>query len=333
MKPLLLILSLTIVASVPSFSTIIRVNNDTEVEADYTTIQDAHDAATAGDTIYVEPSASDYAGFTCSKQLVIIGGGWDLSENYPDNYKSSNDTRVFGQNNFNSGSEGSIVIGIFFDFSNTNYAALHVYAEGVEISRCQIANQSTSRNGIHISANNTVLSQNYLHGITIDANITGTLIRNNFIVSGGNSVTIPSTSVATWINNIFSLTITMNEQVMSNNINLSSGLTLVNCSLSNNIDAQLSSEIFGTTNGNFGDVAPDDIFSPSETGLRYYELNSTSAALGAGVSGEDCGMYGGDYPFKLSGLPPIPLVTDFFQSGAGSNTSPIQVRVSVESNN
>ena len=58
-----------------------RVNNNTDFDADFTTLQAAVDAATNNDTIYVEGSATAYDGATIDKPLTIVGPGYYLNEN------------------------------------------------------------------------------------------------------------------------------------------------------------------------------------------------------------------------------------------------------------
>ena len=64
---------------------ILRVSNVTGSSAPYTSIDAAHDAASAGDTIMVDGSSAKYGGtngkYDITKKLVIIGPGYWLVEN------------------------------------------------------------------------------------------------------------------------------------------------------------------------------------------------------------------------------------------------------------
>ena len=60
--------------------TVYRVNN-TGADADFTSLQDAHDAASPGDTLYVEASPTDYGTLTINKKIHIFGAGFFLGEN------------------------------------------------------------------------------------------------------------------------------------------------------------------------------------------------------------------------------------------------------------
>ncbi len=53
-----------------------RVNNNAGVVADFTTVAAAVTAAAAGDTIYIEGSATAYGGSGLNKKLTFIGTGY-----------------------------------------------------------------------------------------------------------------------------------------------------------------------------------------------------------------------------------------------------------------
>ncbi|MFZ4772098.1 MAG: hypothetical protein ACOYLO_18085 [Ferruginibacter sp.] len=94
-----------------SFAKIWRVNNRTNIAADFTTAQAAHDGATAGDTIYFEPSPDNYGDIVLSKQLVIIGTGYFLDAN-PETQWKNNWPSTLNQISLNAGSEYSQLMGV-----------------------------------------------------------------------------------------------------------------------------------------------------------------------------------------------------------------------------
>ncbi|MEQ8561157.1 MAG: hypothetical protein RID18_06585, partial [Cytophagales bacterium] len=47
---------------------IIRVNNNSGISADYASLQQAIDSANTGDTIYLEPSSTNYGNININKQ-------------------------------------------------------------------------------------------------------------------------------------------------------------------------------------------------------------------------------------------------------------------------
>ena len=62
-------------------------------------------------------------------------------------------------------------------------------------------------------------------------------------------------------------------------------------------------------------------------------LASGSPAIAAGSGGIDMGPLGGTTPYIKSGLPPYPIITSAVNSGLGNATVPLNVNVSIRSNN
>ncbi len=113
-----------------SAQTIRRVNNNAGVTGVnvYTTIQAAHDAAVAGDIVYVEPSLSDYGSLTATKRLTIIGNGYNLNENTNTSFdKKESKITSFS---FGIGSQNSVLMSIV----STATGANDISATGVTIT-------------------------------------------------------------------------------------------------------------------------------------------------------------------------------------------------------
>src|SRR6187397_2990958 len=75
----------------------------------YAKLQEAHNAASDGDIIYVEGSGTTYDNLVCTKKLTIIGPGYLLGENYT--YFSDLRSANLGTVVFDPGSAGSSLIG------------------------------------------------------------------------------------------------------------------------------------------------------------------------------------------------------------------------------
>src|SRR6478736_4845175 len=75
MKKYFFLTAITCFLIIYSQAKIWRVNNSTGIVADFATPQEAINAATAGDTIHIEPSISGYPGFTLNKRLVMFATG------------------------------------------------------------------------------------------------------------------------------------------------------------------------------------------------------------------------------------------------------------------
>lgn len=82
-QSLLIALTISLLVNLSKAQTIYRCNNDPSVTLSpnmFRTLQAAHDAASAGDIIYVEPSyqgSISYGSLICTKTLRIIGNGYN----------------------------------------------------------------------------------------------------------------------------------------------------------------------------------------------------------------------------------------------------------------
>src|SRR5690606_32342856 len=152
-NPLLSILLLLVLQSTHAANW--RVNNSPGVDADFTTLQVAHDEASEGDSIYVEGSLTNYDNngtVTISKRITIIGPGYFLGQNpFTQAIKT---TAKFNFINFTSGSEGSSVMGL-------SAGRIDVNTTDVVVRRNHIGR-------LYLRSENLFVSQNF-----IDDEITG----------------------------------------------------------------------------------------------------------------------------------------------------------------
>ncbi len=332
-----------------------RVNNIPGVNADFTTLQAAHDGAAAGDTLHLEGSPNSYGNLNCNKKLAIIGPGFFLGEN--PNTQAVALTAFVGSVSFNVGSEGSIIMGC--DFNNSN---CQVFCDNIVIRRNKFSQRSGNTidyycgtiylyyqsNSTGLPVNNIIISQNF--GIYIEAASranTGILISNNYLgwngyggdATTGVCVNLHANSVAILQNNVF-----RRGRVISYNSNLSNNIMVVGSLegtgnlLANNI---ANGTQFGNANGNQENVDMGTVFVGAGSGISSdgtWKLKAGSPAIGAGFGSTpgtpiDCGMYGGYFPYVLSGMPPIPSIYFFENQPVGSNSDPIDVSIKVKSNN
>ena len=96
--------------------------------ADFTTLQDAHDGASAGDTIHVLGSKQSYGNLTCTKQLHIFGPGYTLITNQPGILPITAQAQTI---TFNSGSE-------FSTFEGLALNGINIRASDITIKRCEL---------------------------------------------------------------------------------------------------------------------------------------------------------------------------------------------------
>ena len=117
-KKACVIICLLACVNVLNGQTVWRVNNNSTLNADFTSVNAAMNSANVkdGDTLYIEPSSSTYGGISCKKRLTIIGNGYDLY-GVAGNLGLQEDTLTafFGSLSLNIGSDSIKLIGLEID--------------------------------------------------------------------------------------------------------------------------------------------------------------------------------------------------------------------------
>jgi len=275
-----------------------RINN-TGIPADFTTASEAMNSPLVmnGDTLYFEGSITHYGNITFTKKLVVIGPGYFLGEN--DSTQADVKPAKLYVVEFAAGSEGTIVKGMTIESWTT------VNTSGITLEKNKIG--SIGFNG----GNSHVLIRNYISDINI-VSTNNILIANNIIYRTGSNI-YPSISMnnssATLLNNIFLGYVYITNSIFRNNIqpNISAPDCFIptNSVVENNIGASTQ---FGNLNGNQQNVDMSTVFESTGSTDGMYMLKTGSPALGAGAGGVDCGAFGGNYPYVLSGMVSGPSV-------------------------
>jgi len=132
-----------------------RVNNNPDFDADFTSLQAAVTAAAANDTIYLEGSATQYAGATIDKPLTIVGPGFFLSEN-PETQAINTSATIDSDVLFTSGSEGSTMMGCRL----LSGADLNISVSDITLIRNHLFHVEFTGN-----SDNIVIMQNYINTV------------------------------------------------------------------------------------------------------------------------------------------------------------------------
>lgn len=332
MKKILLLLAIS-VSQLAVSQTIRRVNNTGIPTAAaspntvpvYTTAQAAHDAATAGDIIMLEPSATTYGNLTVTKKLTILGNGYFLgpaSANGNPGLQANVLSAQLDYLYFNAGSEQSNISGIATVYPWT------ISTTDIVITRNFVGNV------IYVSAANARVEQNFVNIISNSAN--NCSIKNNIIQQGINS----TGNNAVFENNV--LVQSYSGVNISNALSIKSNIDLANTSAtftgSSNITHNISvNGIFPSGNGNIQAAANIIIEDAPNTSLSFsedsrFKLKASSPAIGAGFGGVDMGAFGGPFPYILSGIPAIPTIYSLAVPSTVTSNS-MSITISTKNNN
>jgi len=316
------------------FSTVWNVNSIPGMAAYFNNLDVACASSDVADydTLYVYGAPFTYSDVTLTRPLTIIGPGYFLNQNpgLQNNLTPAKVANIM----FDPGSSGSLVSGMTITY-------LQVNIPNIVVQRNYIG-----RMGIYDS--NCIILQNFVNcedwnGQSIYADMAANyLIANNFIAaSAGECFHSTETCSGIFANNI------------TNNSCLFYNADIYNCifwffgqgydfgfsynpatSFHHNVFRDISSWSWQpnasiTGEGNLYDVT-GEIYVATGSQDGYYQLCPGSPAIGAGISGQDCGIFGGLEPYRLSGIPAIPTIYEFTAPATGFV---IPVQIKARSNN
>lgn len=306
-----------------------RVNNTPGVSTDFTTLTAAQDSVAAGDTLYVEGSPTSYGNFTLNKKLILIGPGFFLTEN--DTSQASKQTASLHEVWINPNAEGSIISGFVANYILNK-------ANNIVITRNYVTNPNY---GIGLAwdvsnVHDVVVSQNYCYVISKNYDMRDGLIFNNIVL---NSITMGTASddfTGIIKNNVVGNSIQAVHAEIKNNIIYNSAgpgyKVLTGSTYQYNLFAGTS--VPGGT-GNVADVDMSTVFTDFENKNvdNDFTLKEDSPASGAGENGTDCGAFGGDQPYVLSGIPGVPHIYEAIIPTSASADSGLKVYLKIKTNN
>ncbi|HSO89285.1 MAG TPA: right-handed parallel beta-helix repeat-containing protein [Draconibacterium sp.] len=315
-----------------------RLSNNPAVKADFSTFESAHEAAAAGDTIYVDGTGENlsYGNATLTKKLILIGPGYFLNEN-----DSTQANKIYARLYsmvIESSAAGTEVYGLYFYASGTTH--LTVKASNVVISRNFFF--QNGYNNIYLNGNiqNVTITQNYAYQIHNNSGTASNiLVANNFI---GDRIDMQNTSNGIFINNVVRYHIHAYNSIIKNNIIYGEGSSVVLSEgySGNTIRNNLFVGNLGFTGNstNKANVNMSEVFVDFDGNQGYstdgkWQLKAGGPASGAGENGIDCGMFGGSLPYVLSGIPPVPHIYEAVISTSGSSVSGLPVIIKVKSQN
>ena len=326
---------------------------------DFTSVQAAHDNAgtLAGDTIQVYPGVLGNA-FIQTKRLIIIGIGYlttGTNANANLNVLTTQNPINIGTVIYNATSNaisGSEYHGISVSFFMQGNIGTSI--NNITIQRCSI-NSFNEGGGTSGTITNLKFKQCLAisSGGAADIILSNCLIENSFLTGFGffaqNSLKAGSTFYiknCTAVNNIFSgsadfgsfAILAENCIFQSNSFSNYSNTTFNNCFLTNQTKSPLVPAVSGINNVFNIDADNGNVFVgyPTQGATSNdgrFILKAGSPAIGAGVGGVDCGVFGNINPYKLSGIPATPAFYKLSAPSTNTSTNPYQITFSVRSNN
>lgn len=332
MKQLILVLALF--SFVELQGAILIVDNSPGSGAPYSSLTSARNAASAGDTLMIQPSAVPYGDFTLNKHLVLIGPGHFLEQGK---------NATLGVLTITSGADNSIITGLRL---SSVTGAVFASADNITITRNYIEGGTfvVSTYGSPSSSNNWIIEGNVLiesstcGGCALinirSSNAYNWVIRNNILMTrgGGNTNTrlfsdlnatttvyhniiihrnpgyIFGGTVGSWGN-------TSNDVLLQNNIfwvqnnNVDYLTNCTNCQYVHNLSYSPNGQIDtlpGSTN--LSNVNPQFVKIPAPNNAAFTYENDYRCAPGspgatAASDGGMVGVYGGGYRFSNNGDP------------------------------
>ena len=156
-----------------AFPRIWQVNSNPGVSADFATVQEAHDGAASGDTLYVAGSPISYGDLTADRTLYIYGTGYFLDENL---HSQAHPVPCrMGAVSFQAGSEGSYLSGASLPSPHNAYTSVYVGANNITLRKNRIEGIVSVADNVV----NAVIGQNYLKSVQIGSLCSNIAIFNN----------------------------------------------------------------------------------------------------------------------------------------------------------
>jgi hypothetical protein len=310
----------------------------------FESLAEAVSSAQAGDTLYLSGGNFSANGINFNKPIHLVGAGYDQ-----DSTSATGSTYLGGMLFLQTLSSGCSLEGIYFIngissdessiLSNIRIVRCHIPSlvfsgttSNIVISHCVIAG---FRGGNNSMTNNTI-ENCIVYASGLNGFNEGNIFNNNvFVAHPTNGFSVSAVSSCIFRNNLF-----MGELVNANNQSIKNNL------FENNITTHSSDfcSVFGQgsniCSNNIFDVAENSLFenfssySFSEYFEQDFHLLPGSVAIAAGVNGSDCGIYGGENPFKEGGVPFNPHIQmkDIANETDSEGNLPVVIKVASQEN-
>lgn len=338
---LLAVMNLIVVVS-SAQNSIITVDNNVNSSADFTTINEAMDAAQPGDTIYVTPSQTSYGNITVLKKLHFRSIGHTpevtngLSAKIGIIFHGTSSPPV----TISSGSsiQGFEISGIGVGFTGPdnitikNNKIIGNISLGGQLDCENWIVQGNVINGLiasSVSSNNWTITNNFIFG----NNVAFMNLANDCVVSNNIVLVTSNQATHTFFSNCEN--VVTNNIFLANQVNLGAFVTQTsNVTFLNNLTFNYAGTSLATLVGstNFNNANPAFISVPTllstySVNDDYHLPNNTSFL---GTDGNQIGIYGLNFPFNKRGysfnMPYVEHLQIMNPSVVSSGTLQVQIR-------
>jgi hypothetical protein len=317
MKTKTLIIVMLFIAQLSMAQTVYTVDNRPESGAQYTSVQAAIDAASAGDIIYIHPSPTSYGNINVTKTITLVGPGHNPANS--DGLRATLSSITLRADAADTVITGLNLVSVTAYSYGTNTHNIHIINNRVS-SRVEGYYQSgqsdnwivegnyfdsgyTTSNINASTLNNLQVRNNIIAGRISNSNHTNVFTNNLFIhddPSGDAEIFVGSDGITSQLvtNNMFIFT---DPDVTSLS---SSGTPIV---YTNCLTWQAGGGVDLPTlpgSGNLDNTDP--LFNNIPTSLidfynNDYTLGAGSPAIGAATDAGDIGVFGRNFPFDING--------------------------------
>lgn len=303
-------------------------------EGDYSDLQLAIEGSAPGSTLMIYPGT--YPTVTLNKPLSIIGTGFEHLTDYPE-IKTFPTISSIGGLTCTSACAGSYITGLSIGGLNVSDV------QNLIFSRNSIASVYAS------NALNVIIEESLIGGgwiiysgynrtnvyITNDCNL---VIRNCLFSQPYYSTSVLYGNRCVKTVNCLNCNIEVDNCVFLNQMELyaSSGVRIVKNSIGATSHGWLTGQTAGTNT--FLGVNAFDYFVgyPTQGGYTFdsrFQLKPTAPAKNAATHGGDCGIFGGSDPYKLGGLPNIPIIYELNVPSSAPGGSTLNINIKARSEN
>ena len=312
-------------------ATILRVSNVNGSSAPYSTIQAAHDAASAGDTIMVDGSNTRYGLTEIRKQLVLIGPGFWINENGLVQEAAPAATAEFL---IHAGAAGTVIEGFTFKYEMTQL--LTINADNCVVRRCYFFNhggyvgirfsrEKVDGSYIGPDPSGAVIHQNFFADCVITTAFLNDLMTNAQIT---NNIFVHNEGSEWDIMNISNSYIAYNTMIGKDN-NWKNFRTVHASTIEHNI---IKEEKVSYTNIHIEDNnewSDNVVVSPTDDEVTYNSDKDIRDSNLLKTYSSNYGAFAGDSPYVLSGIPAAPVIQDLVMPTTVEKGSKMNVTIKV----